>query len=359
MKILLPYATHAAVVNAKGPVVAGGIEKFCKDLEDNIEGVIPVFVTKEDKDSRRTKKVIQEAIAKHNPDMIIFNNPWWGNMMISFNVPLVCIVHEGLVRDIRIVELGNILRRLKDNGAHTYFVSPRQLDFHRKTAMRINGVDFGDIAGFINPSYLHDSIGVSDELLYDCGTVGRSDTLKVPFLVHKKLHKSNLNSLVMTNDVVYKSDSINAYVDANKHWQAPQHTLRGLPHAEVMTNLAKCRTYCSTCSKESWGITAMEALGCGVPLILMCDDSDNHSSEIIAADESHYVKLSKDCSDEVFADTIKSIMNLSADKRLEISRMTKEKHSLKNWKLAIDNLVGLRYNDRSKQSNDLMGFFNE
>ena len=126
MKILLPYSTHFQVLKSsdtKGPVITGGIEKFCKDLEDNISGIIPVCVTKEDKDNRRTRKVIMDAIAEHDPDMILFNNPWWGNMMMSFNVPLICIMHEPLVRDIRMVELGTILKELNESGCHTYFVS--------------------------------------------------------------------------------------------------------------------------------------------------------------------------------------------------------------------------------------------
>ena len=83
MKILLPYSTHFEVVetdsSSKGKVITGGIEKFCKDLEDNIDGIIPVSITKKDKENRQTKRVIRDAIAKHDPDMILFNNPWWGN----------------------------------------------------------------------------------------------------------------------------------------------------------------------------------------------------------------------------------------------------------------------------------------
>ena len=48
-----------------------------------------LYITKEDKEKRRTRKVITDAIAEHDPDMILFNNPWWGNMMMSFNVPLI------------------------------------------------------------------------------------------------------------------------------------------------------------------------------------------------------------------------------------------------------------------------------
>jgi len=360
MKILLPYSTHFEVVKSQdsnGPVITGGIEKFCKDLEDNIDGIIPLCITKEDKDNRNTKRKITDAIAMHNPDMILFNNPWWGNMMRTFGVPLISVMHEPLVRDIRMIELGTILKDLNDYGAHIWFVSPRQLDYHRVMAERIKNVDFGEVKGFINPSYLDSSTTVSEDLQYDCTTVGRCDNEKAPFLVHLKLQRSDLNSLVMTNDGVYKSDAVNDYVASNQHWDAPSHTLRGLPHDDVMKNIAKSKVFCSTWPKESWGITAMESLGCGVPTILMTDDSNAHASEAIAADSSHYIKINRKCSDSDFEEAVRSLMDLSYDKRLEISNMTKEKHSLENWKLGIDKMVQMRYNDKNKTYSDLTEFF--
>ena len=289
--------------------------------------------------------------------MILFNNPWWGNMMISFGLPLIAIMHEPLVRDIRMVELGTILKNLNESGAHLYFVSQVQLDFHRTMAKRIKDVDFGDIKGFINPSYLEETVVISDDLLYDCATVGRCDNEKAPFLLHKKLEKSNLNSLVMTNDGVYKSDTINEYVEANQHWSDPRHTFRGLPHTEVMQNIAKSRSFVSTWPKESWGITAMEALGSGVPTILFTGDSGVHASESIAADPSHYIKLSRKCTNSEFEEAVSKMLKFSKEDRKRISDMTKEKHSLSNWKMGIDKVVNLRYNDNTGKTNNLTEFF--
>lgn len=359
MKILLPYSTHFKLSESQdsGKIVTGGIEKFCYDLEKNIPGIIPVCITKEDKDNRLTKRRIQDAIAEHDPDMILFNNPWWGNMMMTFGLPLIAIMHEPLVRDIRMVELGTILKNLNESGAHLYFVSQVQLDFHRTMAKRIKDVDFGDIKGFINPSYLEDTVATSDDLLYDCATVGRCDNEKAPFLLHKKLGNSNLNSLVMTNDGVYKSDTINEYVEANQHWSDPRHTLRGLPHDEVMENISKSRSFVSTWPKESWGITAMEALGSGVPTILFTGDSGVHASESIAADPSHYIKLSRKCTNAEFEEAVSKLQRVSKEDRKVISDMTKEKHSLSNWKLCIDKVINLRYNDQTGKINNLTEFF--
>ena len=41
-----------------------------------------------------------------------------------------------------------------------------------------------------------------------------------------------------------------------------------LNHVDVMKNLSKSMTYFSTCYHETWGITALEALSHGVPIIL-------------------------------------------------------------------------------------------
>ena len=360
MKILLPYSTHFEVVKSQdsdGPVITGGIEKFCQDLERNIDGIIPLCITKEDKDNRNTRRKISDAIAMHDPDMILFNNPWWGNMMRSFGVPLISIMHEPLVRDIRMIELGTILKDLNEYGAHIWFVSPRQLDYHRTMSKRIKNVDFGEIKGFINPSYLPDDISTSSEPIYDVSTVGRCDNEKAPFLVHDKLKNTDLNSLVMTNDGVYKSDTVNDYVQSNQHWSAPQHTMRGLPHSDVMKMISKSKVFCSTWPKESWGITTMEALGCGVPVILFTDDSDAHASESIAAHPTHYIKVNRRCSSAEFETTVREFANVMKTRRDEIAEMTKKKHSLANWKLGIDKMIEMRYTDKNKTYSDLTEFF--
>jgi hypothetical protein len=272
-----------------------------------------------------------------------------GNMMMSFGIPLICIMHEPLVRDVRMIDLGNILKKLNEYGAHLYFVSPIQLEFHRVMAKRIKNVDFGPIKGFINSSYVSTENDVSTEFTYDCATIGRNDNEKNPFLIHKKLQKSGLNTLVLTNHAKYRNDAQNKYVEKNSTWSAPQHTIYGLPHDQVMNTLTKSKVYCSTWPKESWGITTMEALGLGIPTILMCKDNV-HASENIAADSSHIVKLDINCSDSEFEIAVRKAMETSYEKRVEILEMTKEKHSRENWKKNILNIIDRRYHDRNNKN---------
>jgi hypothetical protein len=42
--------------------------------------------------------------------------------------------------------------------------------------------------------------------------------------------------------------------------------------------------------------------------------------------------------------------------RREIAEMTKEKHSLSNWKIRLDKVIDIRYNDHNKSFSDLTRF---
>ena len=76
MKILIPYNIPFKLhTNSKGKVIPGGGEKFAFDIFDNFDSAIPLEITNEVKEKRQTKRVIQDAITKHNPDMILLNNP--------------------------------------------------------------------------------------------------------------------------------------------------------------------------------------------------------------------------------------------------------------------------------------------
>lgn len=357
MKILIPQTLPYDTDDDKGTtnkIILGGIEKFCQDIEDTVDGVIPVTITKSQRKARLTKKIIQASILEHEPDMILFNNPWLGNMMLDFGIPLICIMHEPLVRDVRMINLGEILKKLNDAGTHLYFVSQSQLDFHRALAKRIKNVDFGEIKGFINSSYVSTDNEVSKDYVYDCATVGRNEREKNPFLIHKKLEQSGLSTLVLTNHAKYNSDAQNKYVERNSKWSSPQNTIYGLPHDEVMNTLSKSRVFCSTWPKESWGITTLEALSLGIPSILMCKDN-NHASENIAADPSHIVKLDVKCSNEEFESTVRKLMETSYEKRVEIMEMTKEKHSRERWKKSIIDIIEKRYDDKNDRT--LVDFF--
>ncbi len=341
MKVVMPVPSHS------DGIVAGGIEKFSQQLVDIVD-VTPIYISKEDKKNRRSNYIIKRSVLNVVPDIILINEPWAYNHVKKFNVPIVCIMHEPLTRDVRMVQLGHILREMIDAGVHLYFVSKRQFQFHKEMAKRIQNVDIFDeeIKGFVPSSFCKDMV-FSDKTEYDCCTIGRSDMSKNPFRLHRFMRDSDMNSLVMTNDVIYKSDNQNKYVESNRHWKEPQFTLRNLSYNKVLDNLSKSKSFCSTCPEESWGITAMESLGCGVPVILLTDDTGNHASEDIAADSSHYRKLNVKSESSDFIKLVKELGEFSLSKRKEIFEMTNEKHNVSNWKKQFEDIFSKRIKDKT------------
>ena len=191
----------------------------------------------------------------------------------------------------------------------------------------------------------------SEKYEWDCSTVGRSDNEKHPFFIHKKLSSSDKVSLVMTNDAVYKSARMNQYVADNQDWDCPQCTKRFLPHDEVLKNISKSKVFVSTWPDESWGITAMEALGCGVPLILMAGKTGEHCSECIPADKSHFIKLSRrSVTEKEFNDAVESLSAYSLEKRKEIYEETNKKHTKEKWVKQFTTMIDKRMKDAPKKS---------
>ena len=345
-------------VDVNSPVVAGGIEKFTGHLNREFD-INTVNISKEDRAKRLTTKIIASAIGTQSPDIIILNSPWMYSTAIrNSGVPVIMFVHEGLQRDIRMVNLGSLLKQMINDGVHIYYVSERQFLYHKSLVKRIENIDIdiSDIKGFINPSYCENTV-FSEDLIYDSVTIGRTDITKNPFKLHELVQGSQYTSLVMTNGGTYKSEAQNKYVEKHKHWQAPQHTFRLLPHSEVIQNLSKSKVFVSTCPIESWGTTAMEALGCGIPLILLTDATGIHSSQNIAADPSHYINLSVKSSKKDFISTMETLMDIPTSKRREIYEMTNEKHSKEKWIKTFDTIFNKCYDDRTVSN--LSSFFGD
>ena len=121
------------------------------------------------------------------------------------------------------------------------------------------------------------------------------------------------------------------YWDDNLHWVNPQYTYRGLTHRDTLETMSMASCYVSTCPVESWGITVLEALLHGVPVILLCDKSGEHASEIIPAKDWHYKKMDKNCTPDELIEALYTSKMFTYTDRLEISEATKQKHSKKKW----------------------------
>lgn len=343
MKILVPYIGDEKI---NGTLVRGGIERFVSLLYKAFPSyVIPIQITKKDRENRKTRYVIDSAIEKYAPDALINNNIAYPlhnyEKYQKYNVPLINIIHEPLDGDIRFGFLGSQLQTLMKNGEHVYFVSEHQFNFHRKMYHRREGVNLQSIHGFIRSAY-SPTIIPAKNLQYDAVSIGRNSAEKDPFRLHRSTFGSNLRTLVITNDQQYKSDRHNNYVKKNSFWHYPQQTFRNLPHEKVIRELKKGRVFLSTCSKESWGITVLEALSCGLPVILLTDSSEKHSSEVIPANRNHYHKLRKNCSSIELYDSIVLLGKISYEERCNIAEETQKKHSFENWKRQIEEIISRR-----------------
>ena len=130
----------------------------------------------------------------------------------------------------------------------------------------------------------------------------------------------------------YQSENDKKYYEKNKELDNVKWDIE---YNKVIDHLSKFRTYFSTCNHETWGITALEALSCGVPLILNGYKDGTHASQMIAADKNHYKVIPTDDKEEL----IKAIKSFDNVDRKEIQEMTLEKHSEEKWKSAFANAV--------------------
>ena len=148
--------------------------------------------------------------------------------------------------------------------------------------------------------------------------------------IKELLKDSDITNLVITGEYQAKQDE--RYYNKYKDYDGVEWDIS---YDKVIDNLSKFGTYFSTCNKETWGITSMEALSCGIPIILNSDKDGDHASEIIPADKSHCIIIPKDDKDAL-ADAIKSFKDID---RKEIQEMTWEKHSLESWKKEFSNKI--------------------
>jgi len=332
MKILLPFQDPYDRPLSH-PIVSGGTEQFCKSITDNFPDaeVFPIPFEQIQWTSQKSKngisRIIIHAAVGMKADIIICNfaQAVYNNQtIIESPIPIMFVEHC-------IYPIPNVIYRWNQaisKGHSMFFVSKWQEKKYREMAER-TGQEVLPIAGYVNPSYCK----VKPKLIeqeYDCGTIGRCDNGKAPFKLKTMTKGKDIKSLVITSKTQVNADI--KYYERNKDWED---TVWDLPYKEVIENIAKCKTYFSTWDKETWGITAMEALSCGIPVILNSDKDGHHASEIIPASESHYIKIPKDDKDEL----VKAIKDLKDVDRKEIQEATWEKHSLENWKKKFANKV--------------------
>ena len=229
---------------------------------------------------------------------------------------------------------------LTHNGHSVFLVSKWQHKRYKELVKKIRkrygddgayGNKHIDVSGYINSSYCKVKKKIA-EPKWECGTIGRCDKGKKPFLLKELLKDSDITNLVITGEYQAKQDE--RYYNKYKDYDGVEWDIS---YDKVIDNLSKFGTYFSTCNKETWGITALEALSCGVPLILNGYTDGTHASELIPADESHYKVIHTDDKEKLKI-AIKSFDKID---RKSIQEMTWEKHSLKKWKENFSNFIDI------------------
>ena len=301
---------------------------FCKSIKDNFDTTVfqvpfeQIQWTKNSDKIEISKNIINLA-EQIEADVIVcnFSQAIYNNQtIIESPIPIMLAEHC-------IYPIPNVIYRWNQaisKGHSMFLVSKWQEKKYREMAKR-TGQPVLSIAGHINPSYCK----VKPKLVeqeYDCGTIGRCDNGKNPFKLKHMTKGKDIKSLVITSKTQVNSDI--KYYERNKDWKD---TVWDLPYKEVMENISKCKTYFSTWDKETWGITSMEALSCGIPVILNSDKDGDHASEIIPASPNHFKKIPRDDKDAL----VSAIKSFDKIERKEIQDMTWEKHSLENWKKHI------------------------
>ena len=328
MKILLPFQdpynnplTH--------PVVSGGTEMFCKAINDNFDTEVHQVPIESVDYSLKQKNQIAKDIINHaeeiNADVIVSNFAqaiYCGSEIIKSHIPIMIVEHCVYPMASCIGRWNNAL----DNGHSIFLVSKWQEKKYKIMSKRTNQRVLQ--TGLINPSYCK----IKKELVeptFDCGTIGRCDSGKNPFKLKHMIKNTDISSLVITSKTQLDKDL--PYYNKNKDWDD---VIWNEPYDKVMESISKCKTYFSTWNAETWGITAMEALSCGVPVILNCDNDGDHASEIIPASPNHYIKIPNNDKDAL----IKAINSFDVDRK-EVQEMTWEKHSLESWNKHFSNCI--------------------
>lgn len=327
MKILLPYSLNLGK-SFNDSIMTGGVEKFSHSIYDVFDDV-EILEIDNPKDFKTNTTLIKNSALECGADIIILNRAqgsFCGVNILDSPVPILLVCHEKPL-------MPSVLKRFyrfRGAGHSLCFVSEYQKTLYdRMTKRQTYDAKFVGVDFYINSAYVTGNKPKLVEPEYDSCTIGRCDSRdKKPFLIKTMLKDTKIKNLLMTNTPTIMDN----YYKINQHWGD---TLWDLDYSEVMNNLSKCKTFFSTCSVETWGITALEALSYGIPIILNSDANGDHASKIVPASPSHYTMIPNNDKDAL----IKAIKSFNGIDRKEIQDMTWEKHSLENWKTHFSNCI--------------------
>ena len=324
MRILLPYNTHFGGYDTNR--IVGGIEKFCHQINDTFDDVRLLYIDNNNPIKDNTTKIKNYA-KDIDADIIISNwhqASFSGAKMLDSEVPIMFVNHghQG------VGSILSLMKNLINNNHSCYMVSKYQHEWYRAMAKRMKTDDVA-VDGYINSSYVRGNKPKLSDIKYDCCTIGRCDPVeKKPFLLKDWLETTTFKTILMTNTPTDEKEM--RYLDKNSHWDG---VLFDLKHKDVMKTLSQSMSYFSTCTMETWGITALEALSHGVPIILNSKNNSHASTELCSSD-NHYALVSDDLQLALAIDSFEK----NADRK-EIQDAAWDKHGYDKWKVSFANAI--------------------
>lgn len=341
MKILMPVLMkqNVSFTLDEGRII-GGMERFQALVFENFSDIIvPIYVSWDDRRWVRLKPILERAAADHSATAIFWNEAkGYAVKSAELGLQLILLDHQGECRGTPGMARAPSLNAMADVGARIFFVSEHQHRNSNAFSCRFTKRPLDYVQGYIPSAFASGDEEVSKEVIFDCGTIGRIDKSKDPFWVHKQLRKSSLTSCVITSDALNEKNQTE-YGAKNEHWDAPRYTFRNLSYAENMKLLSQFGCYISTCRNESWGITALEALAHGVPLILRGDAAGTHASASHADIDADYDIYTKGMKPTDLENLIRQRLEMTYADRCDLAARTKAKHSKANWMSAVSGML--------------------
>ena len=304
-------------------VVSGGTELFSRLIVENFDVVVvdvPWVTTVND--NKRYVNQIRNLIEEHKIDLILSNNIkaacFYG--LRKLNTPIMHITHTNY----GLFEVNKTLATMIGLGHSIFAVSQHNKNYFDSRSVRLKQPKL-EFSGIVAPAYCQYDAPVNTSPEEKIIAVGRANSYKNPFILHKMVKHTNYVAEVITTTEVNRKSM--EYYERNKHLP---HLLK-LPHSEVIQRIANSTALAVTYIGETFGITALEALSVGTPLIIRTGSSGTHASVEIPTDESHRVLVRNP---EETKDAIDKLLKVD---RLSIKQMTQEKYSKDKWIASYNN----------------------
>lgn len=347
MKILMPYVDISGgdISNKK---ISGGTELFSRLICDNFDVVVfPIPWTTDNKQNKQYQNSLIKTFYDEKCDLVLSNNfkSVCFYALRDLGIPIMHITHTNY----GLANSNQIIAAVESHGHSIFGVSQFNIDYHQNKSKRLSIPEL-NYSGFLRPAYCSYDLPVETNPTDNVITIGRANTYKAPFIIYKALKESKYKPLVITSLGV-DHDSV-TYYERHKD----KHHLIDLPHDQVIDHLRKSACSIITCTNETFGITALESLSVGTPVLIRTNDKGRHASEEIAATESHYRCFKTDADRAEIEQKLDELVKLD---RTEIKEMTQEKHSKQKWVSEFSRAFDMTIEKykKHKSKSDLNQFF--